>query len=1102
MLVFIFETLIFQKKVMKKFYILTLITTALFGQVSKQNKLIEDIIKQDLGIYLQKILQMEANPKKDNRIYLQNLELITKKYFELGYYDSSRIFGQKWSDTTNKTAKPQTQNIYFANLRLGEAMYKCGNYKQADSLFMLSTTFFSNKLAKESLAQLFYTRALINYKKGNFDTTKYCLEQYQNDFKSNPALADIRTKNIQSLVLLAQGLQDEAIQVQKNIHDNLIKSTNDSVLIANHLLVYSKCLVANASYKNAFLYASKAKTIMANKLGNGNINVCPFIDQLAAVYYEKSDFGKALELAEYALFVKKKYLNEDNPDIADSYALLGEIYLGLEKNDLYQEYHKKANRIYKSKLDSNHLTLALSSNNIGIVAQKNNNFDSSFAYLNKAQIIYNQSFVDKNNYLLAKVYNDLGVLKSTQKKADDAIENFKKSILIYNNIFNKKHPIIAETYNNLAAEFGKQNNYELALKSYQKAIIANKTDYNDSLSFFEKITTNGIADDYILLQTLSEKSICLDKHWNLKNNNYDSTKQFKETEIAELLAANQNYKTCNTLIERLRNSFTSEDSKIVLAQKTSKITENASNLCLKIGRLTANKKYTEEAILANDKSKAAALLSAIQATNAKHVAGVPDSVLQTETEIAKNLKINQIRLVKEMKKGKKADAELVSELQNSISNLQDKKIEMINSIENKYPKYYDLKFNSTSVSIATIQKKLLNSDSLKLDHNSTMIQYLVGDSYIFVTIINPKNYEMIKIKNDSMLLKYINYFRNGIRFKEYDIHYEASYKLFQALVKPILKYVKTKNLIIVPDGAMALLPFEALITDNNKEKIQNKVNKRVFQKINYLNKKYTIKYCFSSQLAMELVKKISEKRYIDFVGISPVFVANHTAGVELKSTQKASENNLNLNFVQSNFDSTNAYNSSFSPIASAQFEIIGLQNQFNKKSKIATSYLHQFGQESILKMNNIKYAKILHIATHGMVDASNPELSGLYFANDPTQKEDGVLYAGEIYNIQLNADLVVLSACQTGLGKITKGEGLLGLSRSLVFAGAKNIIVSLWSVNDRTTSSLMSKFYKGFVSKKDDIYYTKYLRKAKLKMCRNKETAFPYYWAPFIHIGG
>ncbi|GAH01067.1 unnamed protein product, partial [marine sediment metagenome] len=102
--------------------------------------------------------------------------------------------------------------------------------------------------------------------------------------------------------------------------------------------------------------------------------------------------------------------------------------------------------------------------------------------------------------------------------------------------------------------------------------------------------------------------------------------------------------------------------------------------------------------------------------------------------------------------------------------------------------------------------------------------------------------------------------------------------------------------------------------------------------------------------------------------------------------------------------------------------------------------------EDYIKSGELKKYKLLHFATHGFVNTWKPELSGILLAQDTTINEDGILYSGEIYNLELNADLTVLSACETGLGEIKKGEGLIGLTRALLYAGSKNIIVSLWEV--------------------------------------------------------
>jgi CHAT domain-containing protein len=146
-------------------------------------------------------------------------------------------------------------------------------------------------------------------------------------------------------------------------------------------------------------------------------------------------------------------------------------------------------------------------------------------------------------------------------------------------------------------------------------------------------------------------------------------------------------------------------------------------------------------------------------------------------------------------------------------------------------------------------------------------------------------------------------------------------------------------------------------------------------------------------------------------------------------------------------------------------------------------------------LSNYSY---LHFATHGVVDESNPELSRIYLQAD-AESEDGKLYTGEIYNLKLNADLVTLSACETGLGKISKGEGVIGLSRALVYAGAQNMIVSFWSVADDSTSELMKDFYDRMLNN-PSMKFSDNLRASK-QVLINGDYAAPYYWAPFVLLG-
>ena len=153
----------------------------------------------------------------------------------------------------------------------------------------------------------------------------------------------------------------------------------------------------------------------------------------------------------------------------------------------------------------------------------------------------------------------------------------------------------------------------------------------------------------------------------------------------------------------------------------------------------------------------------------------------------------------------------------------------------------------------------------------------------------------------------------------------------------------------------------------------------------------------------------------------------------------------------------------------------------------------------MVKKGELSKYDYIHFATHGLVNSQYPELSGLLLAQNKASVEDGILYTGEIYGLDLKADLVTLSACETALGKRVEGEGLRGLTTSFLFAGARTVVVSLWKVADESTSQLMINFYNELLTGKDK---STALRDAKLSLLKDANYANPFYWSPFVQIGG
>jgi CHAT domain-containing protein len=186
------------------------------------------------------------------------------------------------------------------------------------------------------------------------------------------------------------------------------------------------------------------------------------------------------------------------------------------------------------------------------------------------------------------------------------------------------------------------------------------------------------------------------------------------------------------------------------------------------------------------------------------------------------------------------------------------------------------------------------------------------------------------------------------------------------------------------------------------------------------------------------------------------------------------------------------------PLPATELEVEKINKIHADKGIFTKYFVNESASEELIKKGELSNFDYIHLATHGFVNSQYPELSGLLLTQDSTSTEDGILYSGEILGLNLKADLVTLSACETALGKKVEGEGIRGLSTAFLFAGAGNVVASLWKVADESTAMLMVAFYTELLAGKDKAAA---LRDAKLSLLHSDEYRHPYYWAPFIQIG-
>ena len=364
----------------------------------------------------------------------------------------------------------------------------------------------------------------------------------------------------------------------------------------------------------------------------------------------------------------------------------------------------------------------------------------------------------------------------------------------------------------------------------------------------------------------------------------------------------------------------------------------------------------------------------------------------------------------------------------------------------------------------TILPATLHEVQQSLPAEQTLIlEYFLGDSSSTLWVIAQEEHEMFVLPGRQELADNIETLRFSLSQPDpanLNFFSKSAQSLFALLLKPAEKLIKKgAKLVIIPDGELFYLPFEALLTKAPKRGKDSDP-----ASFPYLVLKHPITYGHSATILM-----------------------NMPSGMQTISGTPASF----LAFGNPTFSSK------YPRLEHSAAEVKNIASLFAPSS--ADVFTQNAASEQQFKALDLEKYQYIHFATHGTMDEVVPDFSSLVLAMDPDRNEDGLLQAWEIAELEMQADLVVLSACQTGLGKQVRGEGLVGLTQSLIYSGASSVIVSLWSVADHSTSEFMTAFYNNLIIQEMDKSVS--LQEAKLSMLEDVNLAHPFYWAPFILIG-
>ncbi|NJL91236.1 MAG: CHAT domain-containing protein, partial [Coleofasciculaceae cyanobacterium SM2_1_6] len=313
-------------------------------------------------------------------------------------------------------------------------------------------------------------------------------------------------------------------------------------------------------------------------------------------------------------------------------------------------------------------------------------------------------------------------------------------------------------------------------------------------------------------------------------------------------------------------------------------------------------------------------------------------------------------------------------------------------------------------------------------------------------------------------------------------------ELSNILLQPVLEKIGNRRIVIISDGALQYVPFGALPdprAENNRYQ-PLLVNNEVV----YLPSASTL-----HTLRNETQNRPPAPKTLAILA-DPVFAADDQRVTQHSTPVPTNE----LSLIAQNFDrAARDTRGAWNRLPGTRQEANTILNLVPESDRLAY-FDFQANRENALS-NQLSQYRFIHWATHGFANAQKPELSGIVMSlvGENGQQQDGYLLLGDIFNLNFNADLVVLSACETGLGEVVQGEGLIGLTRGLMYAGTPRVVTSLWAVPDSQTADLMGKFYEKMLQ--ENLSPAAALRAAQLETFNSRNWVAPYYWAAFTLQG-
>ncbi len=782
------------------------------------------------------------------------------------------------------------------------------------------------------------------------------------------------------------------------------------------------------------------------------------------------------------------------------------------------KYFNQAELIYLKKLGSHNIRLSDINVNKGLNAYYNYDFAKAKLFFEKALDIY--AYNDNLKERFPRTYINMAAVSVKSGQYNQAIQYANKGLE-----FNPVDELKWLLYSNLAQAYIALNDnqnaflyFEKAINLQEEGIISPNKKISLFIEFADFLLTNKKYEEckkyyddasIMILNSFGKnsatyaniisklgyyylKTFALDsslyyfnkaiKIWNMSPDDIGvNLVAFNEVKYAEayigrasalyqiyLIDGNPEMLNASSIdiqmiLDRIEQviSKLDKESKLLIFDQLKPAYNLAIEIAYEQNRLSDNNAYLQDVFTYMERSKSAVLLASVRNLDALKSADVPVNVMELEKQL--NEEINGLRqLLADEKQKRSPAAEKVSFFESKLLSLLIEHDSLVSKLEKNYPRYYSLKYDRSTIQLIHLVEKMKNSEAI--------IEYELADSSIYIYAITKNGIIIEQSDIDSTFWKSLDYLLTVknvdiSEFKKQEIQqfYKHSNYLWCKLIEPVCHLVNSKKLIIIPDGVLGYLPFEILArTTEDPEKLD-------FKSMPYLLKEFPVSYSYSATLKYN--------PFFDKKGESNQKLLAFAPDYSLESRNNTKTRNLK-----------------FDNLPNAKQEVVNIEDMWGGKI---------FMGEEATKLNFIKKAgdyNVIHLAMHAMINDSIPMFSKLIFAESQKDTSSSFLNTYEIYDLVLNASMVTLSACNTGSGILRNGEGIMSLARGFIYAGVPSIVMTLWEVQDKSGSDIMTSYYKNLtLGDSKDVA----LQKAKLEFIYNSPdyNTHPFYWSAYIVTG-